>query len=157
MKIKVIFLFLFLCAFTQGGEIDKVVGVHDGDTITLLTSDNQSFKVRLYGIDSPELKQPGGKKAKQFLSSICFGKEVRIEKLGIDRYQRVIGWLYTIDGMSINKMMVDSGWAWDYKQYSKKHPELQIAEDSAKARGKNIWSMKHPIEPWLYRSSKKKK
>ena len=45
----------------------KVVGVHDGDTLTLLVNEKQ-YKVRLDGIDAPELGQDFGTRAKQALS-----------------------------------------------------------------------------------------
>ena len=51
----------------------KVVSIHDGDTITIL-QDKQQIKVRLFGIDAPELKQPYGKKSKQFLANLIAGK-----------------------------------------------------------------------------------
>lgn len=59
----------------------KVVSIHDGDTITAL-QDKRQIKVRLYGIDAPELKQPYGKKSKQFLSNLITGKiaEVKNQK-----------------------------------------------------------------------------
>lgn len=49
----------------------RVVGVHDGDTLTLLVS-HQQVKVRLVGIDAPELAQPYGQKAKQALSALAY-------------------------------------------------------------------------------------
>ena len=59
----------------------KVIKVSDGDTITVL-QDKRQIKVRLYGIDAPELKQPYGKKSKQFLSNLITGKiaEVKNQK-----------------------------------------------------------------------------
>ena len=52
--------------------VGKVVGVHDGDTLTLRTED-ETLKVRLSGIDTPELGQPFGNNAKQALSAVAFG------------------------------------------------------------------------------------
>ncbi len=57
----------------------KVVGVHDGDVLTLLGAGNQPVKVRLAGMDAPELKQPYGQQAKQALSALAFRKEARAE------------------------------------------------------------------------------
>ena len=56
----------------------KVVSVHDGDTITILTEEKQ-VKVRLFGIDAPELKQPFGRKSKEFLASMIAGQIVKVE------------------------------------------------------------------------------
>ncbi|OYW11352.1 MAG: hypothetical protein B7Z55_19425, partial [Planctomycetales bacterium 12-60-4] len=58
-----------MTVFGQAQEITgKVVGVHDGDTITLLTAEKEQVKVRLEGIDAPELKQAFGNASKQSLS-----------------------------------------------------------------------------------------
>lgn len=56
----------------------KVVSIHDGDTITVL-QDKQQVKVRLFGIDAPELKQPYGKKSKRFLSNLITRKIAEVK------------------------------------------------------------------------------
>ena len=55
----------------------KVIGVADGDTITVLR-DKEQIRIRLYGIDCPERYQPFSKKAKQFTSDMVFGKDVEV-------------------------------------------------------------------------------
>lgn len=72
----------------------QVLGVHDGDTLTLLVAGNQPVKVRLTGIDAPELKQPYGQQAKQALSALAFGKEARVESPGPDKYGRTLGTVF---------------------------------------------------------------
>lgn len=77
--------------------VGRVVGVHDGDTLTLLV-DRREYKVRLAGIDAPELAQPYGRKAKQALSDLVFGEAIRVETAGRDRYGRTArsgrsGWM----------------------------------------------------------------
>ena len=52
----------------------KVIGISDGDTLTILTKENKQIKVRLYGIDSPEKTQDFGQKTKQFSSDLVFWK-----------------------------------------------------------------------------------
>ncbi|HKQ93064.1 MAG TPA: thermonuclease family protein [Blastocatellia bacterium] len=69
----------------------KVVGVSDGDTITVLDAGNQQHKVRLVGIDAPESDQEYGSRAKQSLSDLVFGKTVTVFTLAKDRYGRVLG------------------------------------------------------------------
>jgi endonuclease YncB( thermonuclease family) len=56
----------------------KVVGVTDGDTITVLVAE-RPIKIRLAEIDTPERKQPWGTRAKQALSKKVFGENVRCE------------------------------------------------------------------------------
>jgi len=64
----------------------KVVGVSDGDTITVLENRTQ-HKIRLYGIDCPERRQDFGTRARQFVSDMVFGKQVRVVKHDVDRYR----------------------------------------------------------------------
>ena len=70
---------LFLACNLLLGFSAKVVKVSDGDTITVLTQNKESIKVRLYGIDAPETKQDFGKASKQYLSSLIAG---RIDTVG---------------------------------------------------------------------------
>jgi hypothetical protein len=70
----------------------KVVGITDGDTVKVLR-DNQTVKVRLSGIDTPEMDQPFGKESKRFVSKLIFGKTVDVKDLGLDRYDRTLGYI----------------------------------------------------------------
>jgi len=82
-------LFISLCGVAIAGQISgKVIGVSDGDTITVLQN-NQQFKVRIYGVDCPESSQSFGRKAKEFTSSMVFGKKVEVTVLDVDKYRDV--------------------------------------------------------------------
>ncbi len=70
----------------------KVVGVSDGDTITVLR-DKKPQKIRLYGIDCPEKRQPFANKAKQFTSELVLGKSVEVEPVATDRYGRTVAFV----------------------------------------------------------------
>ncbi len=65
----------------------KVVGVHDGDTVTILDAENTQHKARLGRIDTPELKQPFGAAAKKNLSDLFYGRYVVVERRNNDRYR----------------------------------------------------------------------
>ena len=95
----------------------KVVSIHDGDTITVLSGKEQT-KVRLYGIDAPEKKQDYGQRSKQFLASLIAGQVVEVEPKGKDRYKRTLGIIRYKD-QDINAQMVLNGYAWAYTKYSK--------------------------------------
>lgn len=69
----------------------RVVGISDGDTITVLDSSNGQHKIRLAGIDAPEKSQAFGQRSKENLSALVFGKPVTIETKKNDRYAREIG------------------------------------------------------------------
>jgi micrococcal nuclease len=67
----------------------RVVGVSDGDTITVLYG-NRPLKVRLEGIDCPESGQAFGAAAKLYTSDLVFGKTVTVEPRTTDRYGRTV-------------------------------------------------------------------
>jgi endonuclease YncB( thermonuclease family) len=71
--------------------LGRVVGVADGDTITVLDADRQQHKIRLQGIDAPEKAQPFGQRSKENLSRLVFNKEVRVEWKKRDRHKRIVG------------------------------------------------------------------
>ena len=96
-----------------------VVGIADGDTITVLTNQNEQVKIRLYGIDCPEKKQAFGFKAKDFLSSLIFGCAVTVKPTGRDIYGRTIARIYHAD-RDVGLAMIECGYAWWYQQYAKK-------------------------------------
>jgi len=77
---------LLLSGSAMSSELQgRVVSIADGDTFTLLTADKQQIRIRLAEIDTPESGQPYGNRAKQALSQLVFGKDVRVEVQTIDR------------------------------------------------------------------------
>lgn len=130
----------------------KVVGVHDGDSITVLSSSNQQIKVRLEGIDCPELKQDFGQKAKQYTSSLCFQKQVRIVTTGKDRYGRTLAFVY-VGNTCINRELLKAGMAWHFKKYNS-NSELGKLESIARSKKIGLWSQPSPIPPWDFRKKK---
>ena len=72
----------------------RVVGVTDGDSITVLAKGNRQVKIRLHGIDCPEGGQAFGRKAKQITSSQCFGKTIQYREVDTDRYGRTVATVY---------------------------------------------------------------
>lgn len=96
----------------------RVVGVADGDTVTVLDSTNTQWKIRLMGIDAPEKKQAFGSKSKEHLSDQIFNKHVSVEYYKKDKYGRTVGKI-TADGVDTNLEQVKSGMAWHYKKYQK--------------------------------------
>jgi len=93
---------LYLSATAQQQTITgKVVGVSDGDTLTVLDDQKRQYKVRLDGIDAPESNQDFGSRAKQSLSDLVFGKTVTVISSKKDRYNRTLGKVM-LDGRNIN-------------------------------------------------------
>ena len=126
----------------------KVVGVSDGDTITVMHH-GKGERIRLYGIDCPEKKQAFCKRAKQFTSNMVFGKIVEVRPVTTDRYGRTIGWVY-VNGNCLNEDLLKAGLAWHYKRYSS---EKHLAEFEVEARRTRagLWIDPNPISPWSFR------
>lgn len=152
-----IFLVFFLCSshsFSKEYK-GKVVGISDGDTITILTAEKKQIKVRLAEIDTPESAQPYGSRAKQQLSDLIFNKVATIIQNDIDRYGRVVGEVY-VEGTYINARMVELGAAWVYRQYAK-NQKLYLLEDRARQKKIGLWNLPEAdkIPPWDWRRMKK--
>ncbi|HEX7811467.1 MAG TPA: thermonuclease family protein [Burkholderiales bacterium] len=144
-----------LAAQLQG----RVVGVSDGDTITLLTREQRQFKIRLSGIDAPEKKQAFGAFAKESLSRQVFGRPVVVEWSKIDRYGRIVGKI-EIGGTDVNLEQVREGSAWVYLQYLKELPEADrkrylAAEQQAKDERRGLWRDRDPEPPWQWRRDRR--
>lgn len=128
----------------------KVVGVSDGDTITVLVN-RAPVKVRLYGIDCPESHQAYGTQAKKATSALAFGKVVCVEAIDHDRYGRTVG-VVTLPGkVNLNQELVKQGMAWWYREYAPKSTELPKLEDQARRAKIGLWSQPNPIPPWDFR------
>ncbi len=132
----------------------KVVGISDGDTLTLLVPDGASFKqvkIRLGEIDTPESRQPYGERAKQALSDLVYGKEARVVVQDTDRYGRKVSRVY-IGGTDVNAEMVKQGAAWVYRQYAKDQ-SLYRLEEQAKAAKRGLWALPEAqrMPPWEWR------
>jgi endonuclease YncB( thermonuclease family) len=128
----------------------QVVGVHDGDTLTCLESKVQ-YKIRLGGVDAPELAQAHGQDAKKFTSDMIFSKQVRIIVTDVDRYQRLVADVVVSD-KRVNYELVRAGWAWHYGQYSK-DPNLAVLEKQARIAKIGLWADMNPTAPWDWRKA----
>lgn len=134
----------------------RVVKVTDGDTIDLLV-DGKAVRIRLSHIDAPEKRngQPYWKASKNRLGALCEGKEIIVKGQNeLDRYQRFLGELFTLDGVNLNQIMVAEGLAWHYEAYSDEdlYAELQ---KQAQINKKGLWREPNPLAPWEWRKLKK--
>jgi endonuclease YncB( thermonuclease family) len=129
----------------------SVTAVHDGDTLTF-AGEKEDVRVRLYGIDAPELSQAHGEAARDYLISIIENKSVSVEVIDIDRYGRSVG-VITADNESINLKMLETGNAWFYESYCKKYfcGKWKKAATAAKEKKVGLWKDKNPVPPWDFR------
>lgn len=147
--------FLIVPILSHADFEGKVVGVSDGDTITVLVNGNDPRKVRLNNIDSPESKQAFGQKAKQAMSNMVYGKMVYVSSQKQDRYGRYLGEVYLPPNVNVNKSMVEYGFAWAYREYLSDQSYLQL-EKKARNNRAGLWLDPNPIYPQDFRKSKKK-
>ena len=137
----------------------RVVGVADGDTITVLDGSRTQHKIRLSGIDAPEKKQPFGQRSKESLSDLVYSKTVTVETDKTDRYGREVGKVL-IDGSDANLVQVQRGFAWHYKAYEREQSAndrkaYADAENEAKAAQRGLWKDTAPVPPWDFRKAKR--
>jgi endonuclease YncB( thermonuclease family) len=152
---KTIFL-LFMVTLTLFSQTitGKVTYISDGDTIHIV-SNNEKYKIRFYGIDTPEKSQSFGLEAKEFTYNKIFGKTVEVDAKDTDRYGRRVGVVYYDNGKDLNFELVRSGYAWWYKQYDKNNKQLKMVQDYAERNKLGLWTQSNPTAPWDYRKGNK--
>jgi endonuclease YncB( thermonuclease family) len=139
----------------------RVVGVADGDTITLLDSTNTQHKIRLAGIDAPEKKQAFGTASKKSLSDLVYGKQVEVDWSKKDRYGRTVGKVI-VDGIDANLEQIKRGMAWFYAKYqneqsARDRQEYAGAQNYAEKNRLGLWADRSPISPWDFRKQSRMK
>ncbi len=133
----------------------RVVNVHDGDTVTALDADNVQHKVRLRGIDAPELGQPFGRVARDRLADLSKGKTATVHGHGKDRYGRVLASL-EVGRDDLAHRLVSEGLAWHYRRYSD-DAGLEAAERDARSAKRGLWTDREPVPPWDWRAGEKER
>lgn len=130
----------------------EVVGVTDGDTVTVLR-DREPVKVRLTEIDAPERKQPFGQRSRQHLADLVFRKDVLVVERGKDRYGRTLGRL-KLGAVDANEEQIRSGMAWVYDKYVVDRSLFGL-QDEAKLARRGLWADPEPVPPWEWRQSRR--
>jgi len=138
-----------------------VVGVHDGDTITVMDATKAQHKIRIAAIDAPERKQAFATQSKQNLSDMLYDKDARLECHKTDRYMRNVCqvWVQPSDCPTCGKTLdaghaqIIAGLAWWYRAYAKEQSiedqgRYESAEDEARLRKWGLWRDAEPVPPW---------
>jgi len=129
----------------------SVVGVADGDTITVSDRRRKEHEVRLQGIDAPEEGQAYWAPAGEALSDKILGKTVRVAWERKDEDGRILGHVF-LGVRWINKELVEDGWAW-YRGQSSDEEELEAAEERASAKRLGLWAAANAVPPWEFGKS----
>jgi endonuclease YncB( thermonuclease family) len=158
-------LLLFAAAPAGAAELHgRVIGIADGDTLTVLGRDRIEHRVRLSGIDAPERRQAFGERAKQHLAAQVFGKDVVVVWHRRDRYGRIVGKVLAPDcehnacakTLDAGLALIAAGLAWHYKQYEKEQKAADrvryaAAEEAARRTHAGLWRDASPVPPWNFR------
>lgn len=127
----------------------KVIRVLDGDTIEVL-QDKKPIRVRLANIDAPEKKQAFGRWSTNQLKALLAGQSVTVSYTQTDRYGRIIGRVFTMNGTEASRFMVQSGAAWVYERYNVDE-SLPALQREAQEQKRGLWADPKPVPPWEWR------
>ena len=146
---------LLSCPAVAEEIVGRVVGVADGDTLTILVNGREQIKVRLAGIDASGNSQPFGQRSKQSLSGLCFDKQAVLQTTDTDRYGRTVAKVYCA-GVYANAEQIRAGLAWAYRKYL--HDQsLLVLENEARVAKRGLWIDSDPVPPWEFRKLKRNK
>jgi endonuclease YncB( thermonuclease family) len=157
LKVALGLCLLLALAPLQAAELrGKVIGVTDGDTLTLLDANKQQHKIRLNGIDAPESGQAFGQVSKQGLSTLVFGQDVVVVWSKTDLYGRKVGTVMR-GAVNANLEQLRAGLAWYFRRYESdvapaNRPIYATAEADARAAKRGLWRDANPQPPWEFRS-----
>lgn len=128
-------------------QVSRIV---DGDTIVAFIN-NKKEKVRLIGINTPETvdkRKPVecfGKKAKEYLNELLNNKVIYLKnditQTNRDKYNRLLRYVITTDGVNINEKMIADGYAYEYtyKDKYELHSSFKSAQNEAKIKEIGLW------------------
>jgi micrococcal nuclease len=135
------------------GRQFTVIKVIDGDTIDIDIPDGNynHTRIRLWGIDTPETKDPRtgpmyfGKEASDFATKIALGKQVTIylekEKNSRDKYHRLLAYIQLPDGTFLNEVLLSEGYAYaDLRFKHGLYNKYKQLESVARSQKKGLWA-----------------
>jgi micrococcal nuclease len=140
--------FLPLITLAQAPIHGTVIGVIDGNTLLVETPDD-TYRVLLHGIDSPEPGQRFAEQSTNRLKELALNKKVTIHLQGRDRQGHRIGKITLDTTQDPHHEMVRSGLAWPAEKHS--DPLLEALKEDARQKNIGIWSDENPVPPWTYR------
>lgn len=135
----------------QAGEFEgTVISVHDGDTARVQKADGMVVNVRFLICDAPEIEQPHGVEAREFMKTMCLNNQVTVRTEGQDEHGRTLGEI-SVDGESVNKALIENGHAWWFYHYDdeEEHGQLEV---EARAAKRGLWAASNPIYPRNWRA-----
>jgi len=127
-----------------------VTGVTEGDIIRV-NHGGKETKIRLWGIDCPEMNQTFGPQAKKFTGDLTAGQTVTLKVLEVDRFKRQVAFVILPDGRNLNHEILKAGFGWWFVRYAKDEKVLEQLESEAKTAKRGLWAQPYPTPPWEHR------
>ena len=127
----------------------QVTRVIDGDSLIGKDKNGETHRIRIKGIDAPELSQPLGQEARQALQSIVQGEIIQLKDAEVDKFGRIAARIETDEVSNPGGRLVNNGLAWACEHRASL--KEKISETSAKIQGKGIWSKPNIQKPWKHR------
>ena len=151
--------FVILCAFLCTSEVKaaslygKVIEVNSGDVITIFNL-NRPVRIKLLGVDAPEMDQTFGDVAKKHLADLVYDKSVLVEYAGIAGDHSLNGRVL-LEGTDIGAQMIRDGAAWvdpnNQHRLSVTDREVyQQSEQAARSERRGLWEEENPVAPWEF-------
>lgn len=132
----------------------RVVDVGSGDTLTVADNSNQEYKIKLEGIDAPELEQDFGRESQKNLFALVFGKTVQVNLQNIDIDNSTIGKVL-LNGKNVSSEQLKAGLAWHDENAADEQSEndlYALNETDARISNSGLWATANPLAPWEYRN-----
>ena len=127
-----------------------VTYVVDGDTIWVKTDAlHKPLKVRLAGIDAPEICQAGGPASRELLKQRVMGKTVSVSFERRDDYGRALAIVH-LQGEDVGRWMVGQGHAWSYR-YRRNAGPYAAEQTEAERSGRGLFGNAQPENPRMFR------
>jgi len=133
-----------------------VVSVHDGDTLRIRAQDGRTTKIRVAGIDAPEVCQPYWKASRDRLRALVQnGEKVRAATYKTDTYGREVAHVY-VGERDVAVILIQEGLGWHFTRYQQEHtPDLRRAlsgaQEQAQRTRRGLWTQGNPEPPWEFR------
>ena len=145
-------LILSVCSLAFAEEFSgQVVGIIDGDTIEVMHL-GKAERVRLHGVDCPEIGQPYGERARKYTSTHTLRKIVTVIIDDKDKDGQTVGQVILPDMSNLNIVLISAGLAWWHETFAPEDKILMDVQESAKAAERGLWADPDPIPPWEWRS-----
>jgi len=118
--------------------VADVTRVADGDSVEVLIPPARKVRIRLHGVDTPEVKEPFSNQARTFTRVLMFGRRVTVVGKDVDRYDRLVARI-AVDNVDASESIIAAGLGCTFRQYVT-DPALESALARARSSQRGFWA-----------------